>query len=98
MKKGQLMWDMDTRIERWLAKKVTIVGTCWQWTGSSSENLYRSDRVGKYNLLKTHCPQNHEYSPENTRITSVGGRTCRACERRRAQRARDRKRGFRPCG
>lgn len=147
MQKGQLMWDMNTRIERWLAKKVAIVGTCWQWTGSKtgngygqssvggkvlmahrtfyehfkgtipegldldhlckvrccvnpdhlepvtrSENLYRSDRVGKYNLLKTHCPRDHEYTPENTRRTSKGGRACRACERVWAQAARNRKR------
>jgi hypothetical protein len=31
--------------------------------------------------LVTHCPRGHEYSPENTYITRVGGRDCRACSR-----------------
>lgn len=147
MKTGELMWDMHTRVDRWLTKKVVANGDCWEWTGaktrngygqaslggvramahrmiyeyfvgpvpseldldhlcrvracvnpwhlepvSRSENLYRSDRVGKYNLLKTHCPKGHGYTPGNTRITGKGGRVCRACERSRAQAIRDRKR------
>lgn len=45
-----------------------------------------SDKVGKHNLLKTHCPQGHPYSPENTRTPPSGGRYCRACERERGRR------------
>lgn len=40
---------------------------------------------------KTHCPQGHEYSPENTySYTGRAGRHCKACNRVRqaAQRAR----------
>lgn len=29
---------------------------------------------------KTHCPQGHEYSPENTRRGDRGERICRACK------------------
>jgi hypothetical protein len=33
---------------------------------------------------KTHCPQGHEYSPDNTyRIPSTGSRMCRTCNRDR---------------
>jgi hypothetical protein len=37
----------------------------------------------------THCPYNHEYTPENTYITSMGGRNCRICRR---DQGRERKR------
>lgn len=36
------------------------------------------------NSLKTHCPQGHEYSTENTFITSKGHRLCRACGHERS--------------
>jgi hypothetical protein len=29
---------------------------------------------------RTHCPQGHEYTPENTMITKVGARRCRVCK------------------
>jgi GIY-YIG catalytic domain len=31
--------------------------------------------------MKTHCKNGHEYTPENTRIRSRGGRACRICYR-----------------
>lgn len=36
-------------------------------------------RMGRMNAAKTHCPQSHEYTPENTRH-SKSGRKCRACD------------------
>lgn len=30
---------------------------------------------------RTHCMNGHEYTPENTRISSTGRRRCRTCER-----------------
>jgi hypothetical protein len=30
---------------------------------------------------RTHCPYGHEYTPENTRFTSKGGRFCAECRR-----------------
>jgi hypothetical protein len=33
------------------------------------------------NREKTHCPQGHEYTPENTRINASGGRACKACHK-----------------
>lgn len=33
------------------------------------------------NLAKTHCPQGHEYTPENTYVSRTGSRYCRTCNR-----------------
>lgn len=47
------------------------------------ENILRGVGVSAINAKKTHCPQGHEYTPENTYITRrVGafrGRVCRTC-------------------
>lgn len=48
-----------------------------------SENELDKIRLGTHHqAIKTHCPQGHEYTPENTyRIPSSGGRVCRTCKR-----------------
>jgi hypothetical protein len=33
---------------------------------------------------RTHCPQGHEYTPENTYVSARGWRYCRACNRERS--------------
>lgn len=33
-----------------------------------------------FNVLKTHCPRGHEYTPENTYVR-LGSRNCKACRR-----------------
>jgi hypothetical protein len=35
--------------------------------------------VEHHNGRKTHCPQGHPYSVENTYYTTIGGRRCRTC-------------------
>lgn len=55
-------------------------------------------RIGEISALgrkvdRTHCPQNHEYTGENTYIDKEGSRHCRACSRDRAQARRDAKCG-----
>ena len=59
---------------------------------TSQTNTLRGVGVTARNSRKTHCPQGHEYTPENTYYHRNGGdghtrRRCRTCERAR-QRAR----------
>jgi hypothetical protein len=44
------------------------------------ENIRRGVGVAPNNLRKTHCPQGHEYTPENTYFWAKQ-RFCRACSR-----------------
>lgn len=59
-----------------------------------AENIRRGTQ-GDFQKAKTHCPQGHEYTPENTNIKR-GQRHCRECgrrdsrERQRRRRARER--------
>ncbi len=55
------------------------------------ENLRRGEHNNQ-NKGKTHCPQGHEYSPENTYIIpSTYGRLCRICQRIQRRQSRQRK-------
>jgi len=60
-------------------------------------NQHRGETIAARNAAKTHCPQGHEFTPENTYVNSKGSRECLICRRityREAQRrARARKRG-----
>lgn len=49
-------------------------------------NVFRGQSPIAKNRQKTHCPQGHAYTPENTWISRTGGRGCRACNRERASR------------
>lgn len=52
---------------------------------SSANHLDRNRHGSQPNILKTHCPQGHEYSPENTYWGGKHGnsRKCRKCVIRR---------------
>ncbi len=45
------------------------------------ENIRRMPKESHNNARKTHCNQGHEFTTENTRITSEGRRICRTCHR-----------------
>jgi hypothetical protein len=45
------------------------------------ENVMRGIGFAPVNAAKTHCKRGHEFTPENTYITSQGWRTCRQCQR-----------------
>lgn len=49
------------------------------------ENVRRSEPA-----RRTHCPHGHEYTEENTSLTSGTGRTCVTCNRERMRRRRAR--------
>lgn len=42
-----------------------------------------TNRGRRANSLKTHCPQDHEYTEETTYITTQGHRLCRLCAKAR---------------
>lgn len=49
-------------------------------------NIVRGTGASARNAVKTHCPQGHEYTEENTHVvtTTAGyGRVCRACRKLR---------------
>lgn len=48
--------------------------------------LYNSAAPSALDARKTHCLRGHEFSVENTRITTKGYRSCRECERIRNRR------------
>lgn len=54
-----------------------------RWDTSSANHLDRTRHGRNHNSLKTHCPQGHPYSPENTRMDG-GSRKCKTCRSRRA--------------
>lgn len=47
------------------------------------ENVMRGETLTAANHIKTHCPQGHEYTPENTRVSKNGHRRCLTCDRAR---------------
>lgn len=50
----------------------------WGTPKQNAQDMIRNGNCQKSNI--THCPQNHEYTPENTYIVpSTGHRQCRAC-------------------
>lgn len=66
--------------------------------GTAAENVADTKRHGRiksgvdhHSRQKTHCPNNHEYSEENTGYNGKGERFCKIC-RREQGRISDRKR------
>lgn len=58
--------------------------------GTHTDNM--QDKIGKGRCgqsAKTHCPNGHEYTNENTYVTRKGGRQCRTCTRLREQERRN---------
>jgi hypothetical protein len=60
---------------------------------SHAANILRSTRsVAGVNARKTHCPQGHEYTTENTIMVTNGpgyrGRSCKTCRRNRRRELR----------
>lgn len=54
---------------------------------TNRENILRGTSPAAVNARKTHCKSGHEFTPENTRISSRGGeRVCRTCNREANQR------------
>jgi hypothetical protein len=73
---------------RWLACHTCKNKNCWNpchlYQGDSADNIKDRDReLGHHNNRKTHCPQGHEYTPENTYLIR-GSRLCKTCAKGKA--------------
>lgn len=57
--------------------------------GTIKDNNDDRDQKGRHGQKnKTHCPQGHEYTAENTYVNPLGRRNCRTCGRERDRRRR----------
>lgn len=65
------------------------------WQGTAKENMQDCSRKGRIALQKvTHCPRNHEYTPENTKVELRNGhrmRKCRECDKTKYQREKEKR-------
>lgn len=53
--------------------------------GTHRENMLdKRDHGTDPNTAKTHCPADHEYTPDNTLVNRQGSRVCLTCKRERA--------------
>ena len=43
------------------------------------ENLLRGNTITASQVLRTHCPKNHEYTEANTYVQIGNGRSCKIC-------------------
>lgn len=65
------------------------------WAGTRADNnadMHAKRRHDNGRARRTHCANDHEFTPENTFQRKDRGRGCRACVRDKAMRARVRKR------
>jgi len=61
--------------------------------GKLSPDLLRENPVfAEHQTAKTHCPQGHEYSPDNVAFSNTGARRCIICDRASKQRHYERRR------
>ncbi len=48
--------------------------------GTQKDNIRDLVEKGRHpGSLKTHCKRGHEFTPENTKITTYGSRSCKTC-------------------
>lgn len=62
------------------------------------ENLHRSMESRGHEQARTHCPQGHEYTPENTFERRPGSRACEECRTAYRVKARLRNKTCPECG
>lgn len=62
-----------------------------EWNTQSQNMFDRRAHGTDHESRKTHCPQGHEYTAENTRWSKSGSRNCRACQRDSDRRYRTKK-------
>lgn len=95
VRKTAMQWSQDLGIPHqtiyaridlgWPVEKVLSIGKNINLSGLSLGGIANGAR----NKAKTHCPQGHEYTVENTGSQKGGaGRVCKACRRDKSRRDR----------
>jgi hypothetical protein len=59
---------------------------------TARENLLRGETAAAANAAKTHCPQGHPYSEDNTYVDNRNSRSCITCRKAADKRRREAKR------
>lgn len=92
-----LHWNFDLNSPMQILHSVLCIhANCWNPAhlreGTPKDNAQDSIMTGTFrnvaadaNREKTHCPRGHEYSEENTYVTSKGQRYCKTCNREKAR-------------
>ena len=57
---------------------------------TQQSNILEGNSMSAFHATQTHCSYGHEFSPENTYITSSGARRCKLCNARLKQDSRKR--------
>lgn len=71
-----------------LCRNRACVNTAHLEVVTQRENVLRGDTIPARNVVKTHCPHGHEYTPDNI-YWAAGHRRCATCVRGRMQAQRD---------
>ena len=72
---------LEVRHLHGVASGDAAAGLAW---GTAKDNARdRDERGNNHNASKTHCLNEHEFTPDNTRRDADGHRICRRCERAR---------------
>jgi hypothetical protein len=68
----------------WDGNRANCAASNLRYDTHSGNELDKRRHGTHHNAIKTHCPQRHEYTPENTYINPKGSRECRICKRAHA--------------
>ena len=91
---GSWYWQKNENYAEGRRRMCRLCARNWQTKYRGREPIPDDVPISPKNAKKTHCPQGHEYSEENTHITPDGSRACVACRKVRAAKARLEKYGL----
>lgn len=89
--------DLNDKTKLALHKNICHNRLCFNpdhlYIGSNSDNIKDSIKLGNHKeKRKTHCPQGHEYTKENTHKNWKGHRQCKLCQKLHNKKACDKRR------